>query len=299
MSAPLIPYITIPEIPIIPAISLGGRELAAITIKPFGTLVALGVYFGWKLAARQANRLGLNAEVFNQFIVWILTGGFVGGHVFDVLLYHPWKLAEGSLIDAITELAFIWRSPELIRRIHGAGNSGSDRLKYRFKASKEGHAVCGHCGSAFPLGWVFGRSGCSVAHDHPGMRSDAWFAVQYPHGGRFDLGLYEMLLTIPLALTFFYLMKKPRPFGFYIGVMCMVYAPTRFALDFLRAIDVADADPRHFGLTPAQWLCTALLGLGVFMFLRSVRAAERGETPHYVDEKTAKEPVEEAPATQP
>jgi len=43
--------------------------------------------------------------------------------------------------------------------------------------------------SAFPLSWVFGRSGCSLAHDHPGMLSNAWFAVQYPGGGRFDLGL--------------------------------------------------------------------------------------------------------------
>ena len=50
--------------------------------------------------------------------------------------------------------------------------------------------------SAFPMSWVFGRTGCTIAHDHPGMLSDAWFAVQYPGGGRFDLGLYEMLLTI-------------------------------------------------------------------------------------------------------
>ena len=35
---------------------------------------------------------------------------------------------------------------------------------------------------------MFGRMGCSIAHDHPGLESDLWFAVQYPHGGRFDLG---------------------------------------------------------------------------------------------------------------
>jgi len=71
--------------------------------------------------------------------------------------------------------------------------------------------------SAFPTAWVFGRSGCSVAHDHPGQLSDLWFAVKYPGGGRFDLGLYEMLLTIPLALAFLWLRQKPRPWGFYCG----------------------------------------------------------------------------------
>ncbi len=26
--------------------------------------------------------------------------------------------------------------------------------------------------SVFPVAWVFGRSGCSVVHDHPGMKAD-------------------------------------------------------------------------------------------------------------------------------
>src|SRR4029079_2229151 len=70
------------------------------------------------------------------------------------------------------------------------------KWRYRVPALPYADAVA----SAFPLGWVFGRSGCSVAHDHPGIHSDAWFAVRYPEGARFDLGLYEMVLTIPLAI---------------------------------------------------------------------------------------------------
>ena len=26
--------------------------------------------------------------------------------------------------------------------------------------------------SVFPVAWVFGRSGCSVVHDHPGMKAE-------------------------------------------------------------------------------------------------------------------------------
>jgi phosphatidylglycerol:prolipoprotein diacylglycerol transferase len=129
-------------------------------------------------------------------------------------------------------------------------------------------------GSALPLGWMFGRMGCSVAHDHPGMASNAWFAVAYPHGGRFDLGLYEMLLTIPIAVAFLLLMRRPRPAGFFLGTMCLAYAPMRFALDFLRATDVVEADPRYGGLTPAQWGCMIVLGAGVYLASRAARSAE-------------------------
>jgi phosphatidylglycerol:prolipoprotein diacylglycerol transferase len=47
--------------------------------------------------------------------------------------------------------------------------------------------------------------------------------------------------------------------------MSVAYAPTRFALDFLRARDTREADVRYFALTPAQWLCFGLLAFGAAM----------------------------------
>lgn len=285
MHVPQMPWITIPEIPIFPAFDLPGvGHVDTLTIKPFGTLVATGVYIGWRLCQRQAKRLeGIDVETMNQFFGWIIGGGFIGGHVFDVLLYHPDKILKAkNAMEALMELVFIWRSQSSFGGFMGA-ILGLIAWKYRFKV-KDTLSYCDTAGSTFPIGWVFGRMGCSVAHDHPGMKSDAWFAVPWngnPANGRFDLGLYEMLFTIPLALTFLYLMRRPRPYGFYIGLMSVAYAPTRFAMDFLRAQDVHDADPRHLGLTPAQWLSTALLGMGIFFLLRAARAAERGETPTY------------------
>jgi prolipoprotein diacylglyceryltransferase len=66
-------------------------------------------------------------------------------------------------------------------------------------------------------------------------------------------------------------------------VGCTVYAPLRFALDFLREHqpipgDVRGAiDPRYFFLTPAQWECFALLALGLFLLWRVLGAVSRGE----------------------
>lgn len=274
---PAIPYITLPEIPIFPQV--GG--FGPLTIKPFGTLVATGVYLGWNLAVKQAKRLGMDLDAFNSFCAWVVTGGFIGGHVFDVILYHPKKVTDVPIDQAIKNLAFIWESQSSFGGFMGA-ILGLIAWKIRFKRASS-LEIADTVASAFPFAWVFGRMGCSVAHDHPGERSEAWYAVAYPDGGRFDLGLYEMLYTVVIASAFFWFMKKPRPYGFYLGASTAAYAPVRFALDFLRARDVRDADPRHFGLTPAQWLSIGLLAVGITFLLRAARAAERGETPVYVD----------------
>ncbi|MCU0655523.1 MAG: prolipoprotein diacylglyceryl transferase [Polyangiaceae bacterium] len=277
MIEPLIPYLTLPEIPIFPAFDMPGvGSIDTLTIKPFGALVATGVYAGWALSLRQAKRLGLDVEVMNSFIAWVVGVGFVGGHVIDVILYHPEKLTKAaSPMAAIQELVFLWRSLSSFGGFVGAV-IGLFLWKYRYRV-KETMPWADVVISAFPLSWVFGRSGCTVAHDHPGMLSEVWFAVQYKGGGRFDLGLYEMLFTIPLAATCLYLMRKPRPPGFFAGIVCMAYAPTRFALDFLRAQDVRDADPRHLGLTPAQWLCFLMMGVGAYIYFRAMKGAEDGD----------------------
>ena len=121
-------------------------------------------------------------------------------------------------------------------------------------------------------------------HDHPGKLSDAWYAVKWPAMGghvvgRLDLGLIEMVLTIPLAVAFAILWRrKPfRPLGFYTGIMCTAYAPVRFLLDFLREDErdyAAGGDPRYGGLTPAQWACFGLFALGIY-FLRVASAQRR------------------------
>jgi phosphatidylglycerol:prolipoprotein diacylglycerol transferase len=283
---PKIPYITLPEIPILPA--MGGND--PITIKPFGTLVAIGVYAGWLIAHRQAKRLGFSIEKFSQMVSWVMAGGFIGGHVFDVLLYHPSRVFDAPLGDALKELLFIWRSQSSFGGFMGA-TLGMIAWKRRFRVASV-LPYCDTVASSFPLGWAFGRTGCSVAHDHPGMRSDHWLAVQYPGGGRFDLGLIEVFITLPLALTFLVLMRRPRPWGFYIGAMSLYYAPIRFGLDFLRARDVRDPDVRHFGLTPAQWLCVLLFGVGAVFMARAVAAARRGDRPVYGGVGPDREPPE-------
>ncbi len=266
---PLIPYIQIPELKLsflayLPLIKDKIDAAHPPTIKPFGTLVAIGVYVGSVLAMRHAKERGHDEKKIGEFVFWVVAGGFLGGHIFDAIFYHPDRLAKDPLY-----ILYLWEGLSSYGGFLGTALGILAWKAYRKLSVMEYTDVVG---SAFPLAWVFGRAGCATVHDHPGRLSDMWFAVRWPMGhsfvGRFDLGLIEMVLTIPLAIAFAILWKrKPlRPAGFYTGIMCVAYAPVRFGLDFLREEerDLLGGDPRYGGLTPAQWACFGLLAMGIY-----------------------------------
>lgn len=270
MSEPLIPYITIPEIPL--GISLDLPYLGHVepSIKPFGTLVALGVYVTSVLAAKRAQQRGLDPKKMSEYFVWVVCAAFVGAHVFDAIFYHPQRVLKDPFY-----LFMLWDGLSSYGGFVGALIGG---FAFKFVKKEKILPYSDVGGSSFTWGWVLGRAGCAVVHDHPGRLSDAWFAVRYPFRdgviGRYDLGLYECLLTIPLAIAVSLLWRgKPRPWGFYVGLICTAYAPVRFFLDFLREeeIGIVPGDPRYSGLTPAQWQSFGLLALGLYFLLYVVK----------------------------
>jgi phosphatidylglycerol:prolipoprotein diacylglycerol transferase len=198
----------------------------------------------------------------------VVIGGFIGGHVLDVIFYHP-------------DLAF--EQPWLLTKLSSGQSSfggfvGATLgacLWSRFRRRALG-PFAEVIASSFPAAWVIGRFGCAVVHDHPGVLSEQWFAVAFPGGARLDLGLIEALAMIPLALAALRLRRTPRPAGFFVGLMCLYYAPLRFTLDLFRARDVLGADPRYAGLTPAQWGACLLFGLGLYFSLRSRQETSTG-----------------------
>jgi phosphatidylglycerol:prolipoprotein diacylglycerol transferase len=113
-------------------------------------------------------------------------------------------------------------------------------------------------------GWGIARLGCFSVHDHPGLRSDAWLAVDFPGGPRHDLGLYEAILLFGLAALLFALRRRQRLHGLLLPVLAVSYGAGRFLLDFLRARpgEVAYADGRQLGLTFAQWFALGLVAWG-------------------------------------
>jgi phosphatidylglycerol:prolipoprotein diacylglycerol transferase len=277
---PRIPYVTLPELVLVPEQLFGEWPASAISLKPFGILVATGVYLGAYVALRRGRSQGLDERALASFIFWIVGFGFVGAHVLDLIFYYPERIRDDPL-----SLLQLWDG---LSSFGGFIGAILGMLAWRARHQVAALPYADTVVSALPLGWVFGRAGCAVVHDHPGVVSDAWYAVQFPSGGRLDLGLIEMLITIPLAVLFALLWRKRRPWGTYAMLICLIYAPLRFGLDFLRerkelAGDLEGAiDARYAELTPAQWACFLLFGLGAVLLATVRRSLAEGsafETP--------------------
>jgi phosphatidylglycerol:prolipoprotein diacylglycerol transferase len=122
-------------------------------------------------------------------------------------------------------------------------------------------------------GWMFGRFGCFVAHDHPGMETDFYLGVYgicpTTYGSStvacHDLGLYEALWSGAMAIWFYFKDKIPRHPGYFVGWVCLSYGPVRFVMDYFRHIET---DTRYFGFTPAQYFSLAVTILGVKILLQ-------------------------------
>lgn len=243
MIASALPFVQAPTLPVeLPL-------LGAHTITVFGPLVAVGVALGHRLSLRFAGARGLSERDADRLAVAVAIGGFAMAHWVSVIFYYPEQVRSEPLIllqmtrglssvggfigGALTFGVLTWR-----RKL--APLPFADMLAYGLLA-----------------GFTIGRLGCTLVHDHPGAVTspDAWLGVgPWPDGShRYDLGLVELMLLIPLC-TYVYVLADWRrmPPGCLTAIIIIAYAILRFPLDFLRAEDL------RYGLfTPAQYACIA------------------------------------------
>jgi phosphatidylglycerol:prolipoprotein diacylglycerol transferase len=295
----------------IPCVHVPDLVIGPLPLHPFGLLVATGVLVGTWLATWRARKIGFDVDLLNSFITWMLAAGFVLSHVLDEIFYHP-----KEILARPWSLLFVWEGLSSFGGFIGgfvgialwkyfyfdADKPGS--LRGRFRRRKQVLPILPFADlilSVFPVAWVFGRSGCSVVHDHLGARAPEgaalavaygpgpkteWMVtsswkIEFIHGSipRWDLGLLELLFTVCVALLFSLTWHKKLYTGTYAAVVCLVYAPVRFAMDTLRVTDAEGGDPRYGGLTPGQYAAAGLFAVGLFLAWKVRDMKRRGVDP--------------------
>jgi phosphatidylglycerol:prolipoprotein diacylglycerol transferase len=247
----------------IPALEIWGP----IKIEPFGVMVAIGVLIGYELAKRRAEKVGLDPKIMADGLLWTVLIGFVISHWISEICYFPDRVVRNPLI-----LLKIWTSISSFGGFFGGFFGAWLYFKKIKKVELLPYLEAIIFG--FVPAWIFGRLGCTIAFDHPGLVTDFFLGMEDAQGVvRHNLGFYEFLAAIVLT-TVLYSLKNYRPFhGFHIAVVSLLYVPVRFFWDFFRT-----TDETYFGLTPGQYFAFALAGLAMFLIYRGIRPHQLSET---------------------
>lgn len=269
-----IPYFDIPVI-----------DIGPVVIDSWATLVCVGFILGLEIARARGIKLGLDVRDVVDGIVVIVGMGFVVGHIIHVVAYHPEQLERDGIMSILRIWAGFSSTGGFLGAIIGAV------LFYKVIRKRPFWIHADTIMFGFPFGWMLGRIGCFTAHDHIGKRTDFFLAVDFPDlawtngpGPRHDLGLEEALWTMVIAAIFFALRNKTVKPGFFLALFTILYAPARFVFDFLRAEDIAGADVRWAGLTPAQYGAIAMFLVGLWLMARVLKKTPAEQAPVAVEE---------------
>jgi phosphatidylglycerol---prolipoprotein diacylglyceryl transferase len=240
-------------------------------IKTFGLFLGAGLVLGTWMARAYCRRNGLDQDTLQWLGTRLIAWGLVGSVALNLVFYewrrfvaHPWDVASALGISSFGAIV-----AGAIAFFYYTGKRGLDRRRWGDMAA------WGAAG-----GWLIGRLGCAVAHDHVGVPTDFALGVDFPPMRypflessdvirAHDLGLYEFVLWIPLLVMVVALERRARrrP-GSLLGALALAYSAPRFLLEFLR---VEQTDPRYAGLTFAQWACIAAFAIGLQLLFGGAR----------------------------
>lgn len=246
----MIPYVFLDEIIIGP-----------ITLHFWGIMVALGFLVGLYANYFFAKKDDFNTDYIFDLGFWVILSSIIGARLFHVLFYNlEYYINNPISIFKVWEGGMAITGGFLVAFCVGVLFFRKNKIKFWPNVD---YFIFG-----LPLGLAIGRIGCAFIHDHPGIKSDFFLAVNYPGGARHDLGLYLVFLNILIFIFFLIFKKKSQNNGFLFLSFLLFYGIGRFLLDFLRVWNIDIADQRYLNLTPAQWV---FLGVVFYAFYAIIK----------------------------
>lgn len=267
----------------IPYETFADFSVGFLTIRTFGTMVAVGVLLGAWIAAREIERWGVPREETYRLATRMVVAGLIGSRV-------TWVFSHLDQIDSPIDVIAVWEggiqfSGGFIAAIlfgFPTFRKWSPKLRWR---SLDGYAY------GLTIGLAIGRIGCYSVGEHFGRSTEFFLGTTYEGGSTqedfigdvplvegmtfHNTALYEFLHLV-LLFGLLYLVKslarrrgRVLPPGTIIGIFCIWYGVGRFATDIVRT-----NDERVLGMTGAQFMGLSLIPVGLWILLKVRHAAE-------------------------
>ena len=251
-------------------------HIGPIPIHLFGIFMALGFIVAWAVAAREIERKGYDRAIASSIVTWGAVGGLVGARLWSVV--GNWtELTREPLRVLFGSGGLVW---------YGGLVGGAIAVTICLKRAgipwlRGADAVA----PALAVGHAVGRIGCQVAGDGDwGKVTTLPWGMAYPHavvGWDYPPGvrvhptpIYEFVAYLAIFAILWRRGRQPAPDGSTFATYLVLAGIARFGIEFVRI------NPRVlWGLTEAQLMSVALVGMGVGLFARARRSPRPTSAP--------------------
>jgi phosphatidylglycerol:prolipoprotein diacylglycerol transferase len=239
-------------------------KIGPVTIYTYGFFVFLGVLISYLVASKDAEKIGINKEIFSHIICWVLIFSFIGARLFYILVEFRNFLKDplglllsrggfvfyGGLIFGIFSLYFLTK-------------------KHNLEFLKIIDVISG----VVPVGHSLGRIGCFFNGCCYGKPTTSWIGITFPPYSPAGLTGEKLIPTQLISSFFLFLLflflrflKKNKRFDGEIALYyILIYSIFRFIIEFFRG------DPRgHIFFLPFSQFISGILIIVSLLIMKKV-----------------------------
>ncbi len=249
-------------------------QIGTFELRSYGITVALTFLLGLWLSAKEAKRKGLDPSLIQDFALYALLGGIIGGRIYFVVFSNP-----AYYLQKPWEIVAVWHG--------GIGIIGAllggflTALWYCRRKKLSFWRFADTLAPGVALGQAAGVFACLLNGDSYGKPTDLAWAITYTDPRAMaplntplhPVEIYEMAIYFLVFLLVWRTRKKYRSEGFAFLTCLAGYGAARFAVEFFRGNPAIIA----WGIPAAQVFGAALILVSIagFYILGEARGKAR------------------------
>ncbi|MDD5712786.1 MAG: prolipoprotein diacylglyceryl transferase [Smithellaceae bacterium] len=240
-------------------------KIGPMPVNSYGLLLVCGFFCGYLLCRREFKYHGFPADFAATFVSLAMISAIVGSRLFHVL-EHLDEYSGRRWVNIFAGSGFSWYGGVVLVII--------TTIWYARKRGIHWATFIDAASPACAIGYGFGRIGCFLSGDgcygqpcaRLGLSWPAPLCMAFPTGAIptseivFNTPLIELAGAILLFGHLQYMQRRIKAPVVLFAQMLIIHSVMRFAVEFIRL-----NPPLALGLSQAQWLSIAGVGIGAYL----------------------------------